>query len=237
MGYIGKGWKKGVLVAILCLSMLCGSLGTGVNTAKAASKVGINFKTTTLAVGSSATLKISGTKKKATWSSSNESVATVSAKGKVNAKKVGKATITAKVGGKKYTCKVTVKKSVSPEEKVLDIVNQKRQAKGLKALKMDSKLQKAARARAKEIVKKLDHTRPNGKEFYTILKNYGVSYHACAENIAAGQTSAKEVMNGWMHSSGHKANIMNGSYKRLGVGLYKDPKSKYKYYWVELFAD
>lgn len=78
-----------------------------------AASVKLSAKKKTLTVGKSYTLKISGTKKKASWSSSKKSVATVSSKGKVTAKKAGTATITAKVGGKKYTCKVTVKNPVN----------------------------------------------------------------------------------------------------------------------------
>ena len=77
-----------------------------INNVEAAVK--INKKKVTLIKGQTTTLKISGTKKKAKWSSSKKSVATVSSKGKVTAKKKGTATITAKIGNKKYTCKVTV---------------------------------------------------------------------------------------------------------------------------------
>jgi len=82
-----------------------------------AATIKINKKTLTLAVGKSATLKITGTKQKATWTTSSKSVATVSKTGKVTAKKAGKATITATVNKKKYTCKVTV------NEKVFDVKN------------------------------------------------------------------------------------------------------------------
>ena len=76
---------------------------------QAATKVKISKTKLTLYVKKTATLKITGTKKKVTWSSSNKKVAKVSKKGKVTAVKKGTATITAKVGGKKYKCKVTVK--------------------------------------------------------------------------------------------------------------------------------
>ncbi len=69
----------------------------------------ISNKTTSITIFSSKTLKVKGTKQKIKWKSSNKAVATVSSKGKVTAKKLGKATITATVGNKKYTCKVTVK--------------------------------------------------------------------------------------------------------------------------------
>lgn len=77
--------------------------------AQAKTTVKINKTKTTIYVGKSTTLKITGTSKKITWSSSNKKVATVSSKGKVTAKKKGTATITAKVSGKSYKCKVTVK--------------------------------------------------------------------------------------------------------------------------------
>lgn len=75
----------------------------------AATKVKLNKTSATLYVGSSTTLKITGTSKKVTWSSNKTSVATVSSKGKVTAKKAGTAVVTAKVSGKKYTSKITVK--------------------------------------------------------------------------------------------------------------------------------
>lgn len=73
----------------------------------------ISKKSATLQKGETLTLKLSGTNKKVTWKSSNKSVATVSSKGKVTAKKAGTATITATVLKKKYTCKITVKASSS----------------------------------------------------------------------------------------------------------------------------
>ena len=78
-----------------------------------AANVKLNKKKLTLYVKKSFTLKVSGTKKKIKWSSSKKSVATVNSKGKVTAKKKGTTTITAKVGSKKYTCKVTVKKKIT----------------------------------------------------------------------------------------------------------------------------
>lgn len=72
-----------------------------------ASKISASSKS--LSPGQTYTIKVSGTKKKVKWSSSNKKVATVSSKGKVKAKKVGKATITASFGKKKLKCKITVK--------------------------------------------------------------------------------------------------------------------------------
>lgn len=69
----------------------------------------LNLKSSTLNIGESCNLKLNGTKQKVTWSSSKNTVANVTKKGKVTAKKSGNTTITAKVAGKKYYCKITVK--------------------------------------------------------------------------------------------------------------------------------
>ncbi len=75
----------------------------------AEAKVKISKKSITMTVGQKTKLKVKGTKKKITWKSKKKAVATVNKKGKVTAKKAGKTTIIAKVGKKKYKCKVIVK--------------------------------------------------------------------------------------------------------------------------------
>lgn len=72
------------------------------------SAAGINKKKVTVCTGQTIQLKVNGVKKKAKWTSSNKAVAKVTQKGKVSAKKKGTTTVTAKIGKKKYTCKVTV---------------------------------------------------------------------------------------------------------------------------------
>ncbi len=89
---------------------------------QAKSTVKLNKTSTTVYVGKTTTLKITGTSKKITWSSSNKKIATVSSKGKVTAKKKGTATITAKVDGKSYKCKVTVKNPyLNATKKILEV--------------------------------------------------------------------------------------------------------------------
>ena len=75
-----------------------------------AASVKINKKKITLNVKENYTLKIKGTSKKAKWSSNNKKIATINSNGKITAKKKGNVTITAKVGGKKYKCKIKVEK-------------------------------------------------------------------------------------------------------------------------------
>lgn len=104
-------WKKFlvVLVAFFSLSLITPELNNTLGiTQTVEAAVKLNYKSVTMTKGQKKTLKLSGTKKTPTWSSSAPSVASVSKKGLVTAKKRGTATITAKVGSKKYTCKVTV---------------------------------------------------------------------------------------------------------------------------------
>ena len=67
-----------------------------------------------------------------------------------------------------------------------------------------------------------------------MLRNYGISFTAAAENIASGQRTAAEVMNSWMNSAGHRANILNATYNQLGVGAAKD--SNGNLYWTQMFT-
>ena len=92
-------------LAITLILSLCLTLAAPVD---AKSKVKLNITKATLSIGGSINLKLLNNKKKVTWKSSNKKVASVTKKGKVKAKKKGKASIVAKVGKKKYTCKVTV---------------------------------------------------------------------------------------------------------------------------------
>lgn len=117
---------------------------------------------------------------------------------------------------------------------VLSLVNKERAKEGLPALKIDAKVTKAANVRAREIKKSFSHTRPDGSSYSTALKEQGVSYRMSGENIAWGQKTPEQVMNAWMSSSGHRANIMNKNYKNIGIGYYEDEKGVK--YWVQLFT-
>ena len=98
-----------------------------------AATIKICKKSKTMYVGDSYTLYVVGTSKKAKWSSSNKKVATVSSKGKIKAKKVGKCTIKAKIGKKTYSCKLTVKKAgkTLTKEQAKDRIEEACRAHGL----------------------------------------------------------------------------------------------------------
>lgn len=102
---MGKNTYKKILILLTLLALACA-------TPVQAAGFRLSKSNISISKGKSYTLQAKGASKKVTWSSDNRSVAVVDAKGKVTAKKVGKAVITAKSGTEKRTCKVTVKKSI-----------------------------------------------------------------------------------------------------------------------------
>lgn len=120
-------------------------------------------------------------------------------------------------------------------EAVLNLVNQERKKQGLQPLTLSEKLTSIANTKAKDMADKnyFSHESPTYGSPFDMLKMFGVSYTAAGENIAAGQRSAEEVMNSWMNSSGHRANILNKNYTQLGVGY--TTGGSYGTEWVQLF--
>ncbi len=118
---------------------------------------------------------------------------------------------------------------------VLKIVNQERQKQGLKPLVISAKLTDIANKKAKDMADNgyFDHTSPTYGSPFDMLKRFGVKYTMAGENIAAGQKNATEVMNSWMNSSGHRANILKAEYEQIGIGYVTG--GKWGTYWVQLF--
>ena len=104
-----KTCKKNIAI-VLSLVLAAASIAMPSTESKAA-KMKLNKSSVTVAVGKKVSLKVKGTTKKVSWTTSKKAIASVSKKGVVTGKNAGKATITAKVGTKKFRCKVTVKKS------------------------------------------------------------------------------------------------------------------------------
>lgn len=129
----------------------------------------------------------------------------------------------------------TVSSVNSMEKQVASLTNSKRKAAGLGNLTLDSQLSKLARMKAEDMAKKgyFSHTSPTYGSAFDMMKKYGVSYRTAGENIAKGQKTPEAVMNGWMNSSGHRANILSSTYTHIGVGYAKD--SKGNTYWVQIF--
>lgn len=125
-----------------------------------------------------------------------------------------------------------ISSQTSFENQVLSLVNTERAKKGLTALTMDENLRHAARLKSDDMYqnKYFSHTSPTYGSPFDMLKTLGISYQAAAENIAQGYTTPEAVVNGWMNSSGHRANILNSSYTHIGIGYNSNG-----HYWTQLF--
>lgn len=119
-------------------------------------------------------------------------------------------------------------------QQVINLVNEERAKAGLSPLSASLAVSDAAYIRSKEITQNFSHTRPNGSSFSTVLQQNGISFSSSGENIAYGQRTPQEVMNTWMNSSGHRANILNRNYTTIGVGCYQAANGTL--YWTQLFT-
>ncbi len=111
--------------------------------------------------------------------------------------------------------------------KVLQLVNKQRKAKGLNELVMDSSLLNSAMIRAGESALLFSHTRPDSSSAFDL------NDQMIAENIAAGQMTAENVMDTWMNSSGHRQNILSTNVKTIGIGVVEHNGV---YFWVQCFG-
>jgi uncharacterized YkwD family protein/spore coat assembly protein SafA len=120
----------------------------------------------------------------------------------------------------------------SYEQQVVDLVNEIRVQNGLKKLTVNWELSRVARYKSQDMHdnKYFSHTSPVYGSPFTMIKNFGISYRTAGENIAKGYQTPQAVVNGWMNSSGHRANILNASYTQIGVGYVKDG-----HYWTQMF--
>ncbi|MBU9713425.1 CAP domain-containing protein [Evansella tamaricis] len=116
------------------------------------------------------------------------------------------------------------------EDQVVNLVNQQRRRNGLQPLQHRADLKRVAHRKAEDMIKSnyFSHNSPNYGSPFDMIRTFGISYQAAAENIAKGQTTPEQVMNSWMNSSGHRANILNGNFDTIGVGFYRGA-------WVQLF--
>ena len=122
-------------------------------------------------------------------------------------------------------------------QEVLNLVNVERAKYGLQPLVMgDAKLTAAAQQRAEEIATVNSHVRPNGTKWYTVLSEYGVTDAAAGENAAWGSVSPEEVVNAWMNSEGHRANILDPEARAMGVGYYYNSSSTWGHQWIQIFT-
>lgn len=117
-------------------------------------------------------------------------------------------------------------------EEVCRLVNKERAANKLKPLVLDMKLSPVAQAHAEDMVDRqyFSHDTPEGLSPFDRMKAAQISYQTAGENIAYWYKTPAEVMTSWMNSSGHRANILNSKYGKIGVGYDKN-------YWVQDFTN
>ena len=121
----------------------------------------------------------------------------------------------------------------SAQDEVVDLVNSERAKVGCSPLKVNAKLTEAAQAHSEDMAEhsNMSHTGSDGSSPGDRIEKAGYSWSTYGENVAYGYSSAKSVMEGWMNSSGHKANILNCDFKEIGVGHAKPGD-----YWTQDFG-
>lgn len=115
------------------------------------------------------------------------------------------------------------------------LTNAERKKQGLPALDIDEDIMDMAAERAEELADYYSHTRPDGTECFTIFDENGWVYSSAAENIASGFPTSEDVIEGWMNSPGHRANILKNDVTKIGIGFYYD-REHYRHYWAMLLA-
>ncbi|KAI9141738.1 CAP domain-containing protein [Paraphysoderma sedebokerense] len=114
---------------------------------------------------------------------------------------------------------------------VLNLVNQERRQRGLSELCLDPKLMDSASLHSQDQARsgRMSHTGSDGSSPFTRIRQNGYQYRGAAENVAWNQASPQEVVNTWMRSSGHRANILNPTYTQMGIAVVNR-------YWTQVFA-
>lgn len=118
------------------------------------------------------------------------------------------------------------------ERDVIRLVNAERSKRGIAPLTEDWELSRVARYKSEDMQKNgyFSHTSPTYGSPFQMMKSFGITYRGAGENIARGQQTPSAVVNAWMNSSGHRANILNSSFTHIGVGYVADGK-----YWTQMF--
>ena len=118
------------------------------------------------------------------------------------------------------------------EAEVVRLVNEIREENGIRALKTDWELSRVARYKSDDMRKNgyFSHNSEIYGSPFQMIKSFGISYKSAGENIARGYTTPEAVVNGWMNSPGHRANILNSSFTHIGVGYVAEGS-----YWTQMF--
>lgn len=115
---------------------------------------------------------------------------------------------------------------------VVDLTNKERRKNGLPALTTDVSLSNVAQTKTNDMNRKkyFSHTSPTYGSPFDMMRDFGVTYQTAGENIAMGQITAQQVVTSWMNSEGHRKNILNPHFTRIGVGYTSTGN-----YWSQMF--
>ncbi len=118
------------------------------------------------------------------------------------------------------------------EKEVIRLVNEIRTQNGLRELTYNWELCRVARYKSQDMKdnRYFSHTSPVYGSPFQMMKSFGITYRTAGENIAKGQSSPQAVVNAWMNSAGHRANILNASFTEIGVGYVASGN-----YWTQMF--
>lgn len=118
------------------------------------------------------------------------------------------------------------------ESQVVKLVNEIRANYGLSPLTQNWQLSRVARYKSQDMADNnyFSHTSPTYGTPFQMMKQFGITYRSAGENIAQGYSTAQAVVNAWMNSPGHRANILNSSYTQIGVGYVSDG-----HHWTQMF--
>ena len=118
------------------------------------------------------------------------------------------------------------------EQEVVRLVNAERARYGLAALTEDWELSRVARYKSQDMHdnRYFAHSSPTYGTPFQMIRAFGLSYRTAGENIAMGYATPAAVVAGWMNSEGHRANILNSAYTKIGVGYVADG-----HYWTQQF--
>lgn len=117
-------------------------------------------------------------------------------------------------------------------QRVIDLTNQERRQAGLSPLQADTELSKVAQIKTEDMEKNnyFSHTSPTYGSPFDMMRDFGIEYKSAGENIAQGQRTPEEVVQAWMNSPGHKANILSKDFTHIGVGFEANG-----YHWTQMF--
>ncbi|MDR3310129.1 MAG: CAP domain-containing protein [Oscillospiraceae bacterium] len=228
--------KKAGSATITCVSSYGVSASARVTVIVPVERVAVAVNGTRFKLGATAAFTVSVYPEDATYASiSITTDGCLVTDGVLEFTAAGMVTVTATAdNGVSGSAQVAVIDAEAYISEVIRLVNVERAAAGLSALETSAPLHDAANVRAVEIRTLFDHTRPDGSSGFTALDEFSVPYSSAAENIAAGQRSPAYVVEAWMNSAGHRANILNGSFGKIGVGFDLNGTTLY---WTQFFTD